>query len=129
MQYNHHHDQGIYGTNWYGTEVRYVVWYKILHIPLTIPHTIPYQMHKLDKKYILKLSFAWKTLLNMSQCITKPTNDVCHVETSIRLKCEKYSVINGTLWYGMWYSMRFCSIPHHTIPPYHTMKCNAPTTY
>ena len=24
-----------------GTEVDYVVWYKILHIPLTIPHTIP----------------------------------------------------------------------------------------
>ena len=49
-----------------------------------------------DKRYILKLSFAWKTLLNMSQCTTKPTNDVCHVETLIRLKCEKYSVINVT---------------------------------
>ena len=47
-------------------------------------------------KDILKLSFAWKTLLNMSQCTTKPTNDVCHVETLIRLKCEKYSVINRT---------------------------------
>ena len=42
-------------TNWYGTEVGYVVWYKILHIPLTIPHTI--HMHKFHKRYILKLTF------------------------------------------------------------------------
>ena len=55
-----------------------------------------HQMHKLDNRYILKLSFAWKTLLNMSQCTKKPTNIVIHVETLIRLQCEKYSVINGT---------------------------------
>ena len=26
----------------------------------------------------------------------KALDDVCHVETLIRLKCEKYSVLNGT---------------------------------
>ena len=57
-----------------------------------------------DTMYILKLSFAWKSLLNKSQCTTKPINDVCHVVTLIRLKCDKYSVINCThtsWWYGM----------------------------
>ena len=52
--------------------------------PLFRKRPIPYQMHKLDKGYILKLSFAWKTLLKMSQCTTKPTNDiVCHVQTLV----------------------------------------------
>ena len=84
-----------------------------------LQYHIPYQMHKLDKRYILKLSFAWKTLLNMSQCKTKPTNDVCHVETLIRLKCEKYSVINGTvhvLVSGMVCGMVCDFVPYHTIP-------------
>ena len=45
------------------------------------------------KDIYTKTDFAWKTLLNMSQCTTKPTNDVCHVETLISLKCEKYSII------------------------------------
>ena len=58
-----------------------------------LQYHIPYQVHKLDKRYILKLNFAWKTLLNMSQCTTKPTNDVCNVVTLIKLQCEKYSVI------------------------------------
>ena len=63
---------------------------------------------------------------NNSHCKTKPTNVMCHVETLIRLKCDKYSVIKLlyllVVWYGMWYDMRFCSIPYHTIIPYHEMQ-------
>ena len=80
------------------------MWYGTKSYTYHLKYHIPYQMHKLDKRYILKLSFAWKTLLNMSQCTTKPTNDVCHVVILNRLKCEKYSVINCTCtswWYGM----------------------------
>ena len=60
----------------------------------TTPHTIPDAL-------------TLKKILNLSQCTTKTANDVCHVQTLIRLKCEKYNVIklkvliSDMVWYGM----------------------------
>ena len=76
-----------------GMVMQYIKWNGTKSYTYHLQYHIPYQMHKPDKRYVLKLGFIWKTLLNMSQCTTKPTNDVCHVETLIRLQCKKYSVI------------------------------------